>query len=220
VATGLWAPDSSKVSFVVQNSPEEKSKGFVSTADGRDIIEIQPVEGFLSNISWSADSKELYITSSATGTTTSVFKAKADGTGVQKLIDLFYGMEATPDGKYLLGIILNGKDVGIYELSLADNKRIALLPGVETFMVRMSADKKAFLYSVAGRGEISFYRQEWKDGQLIGQPKLAMRLPLQFPLQYFGNAYDFSPDLSKIVYAKPGGQADFYLMSFEDAASK
>ncbi len=130
-------------------------------------------------------------------------------------MDGVYGMEATPDGKYLLGILLSGKDVGVYEVSLADKKRISLLPGVETFMVRMSSDRKAFLYSVAGRKEILFYRQEWNDGKLIGEPKLALRLPFEFPLSYFGNAYDFSADLTKVVYAKPGGQADFFLLTYE-----
>jgi hypothetical protein len=28
-----------------------------------------------------------------------------------------------------------------------------------------------------------------------------------------GNAYDFSGDLSTIVYARPGGHADLYLLS-------
>jgi len=34
-----------------------------------------------------------------------------------------------------------------------------------------------------------------------------------FPVLYGGNAYDFSRDLSTIVYARPGGHADLYLLS-------
>jgi hypothetical protein len=82
--------------------------------------------------------------------------------------------------------------------------------------VRMSNDKKAFLYAVAGKGEILLYRQEWKDGKLIGEPKLAVKLPFAFPLQLFGNAYDFSPDLSTSVYAHASGQSDFYKLTFEN----
>ena len=38
--------------------------------------------------------------------------------------------------------------------------------------------------------------------------------PFAFPLSYHnGNAYDFSRDLSTIVYARPGGHADLYLLS-------
>jgi hypothetical protein len=35
-------------------------------------------------------------------------------------------------------------------------------------------------------------------------------LPFAFPLTYYGNAYDFSPDLSTILYVTPSGQSDFY----------
>jgi hypothetical protein len=40
-----------------------------------------------------------------------------------------------------------------------------------------------------------------------------LRVPFAFPLAYNGTAYDFSRDLSTIVYARPGGQADLYLLS-------
>jgi len=38
-------------------------------------------------------------------------------------------------------------------------------------------------------------------------------VPFAFPLAYIGNAYDFSRDLSNIVYMRPGGHADLYLLS-------
>ncbi|MGA7225722.1 MAG: hypothetical protein WA673_03990 [Candidatus Acidiferrales bacterium] len=41
-----------------------------------------------------------------------------------------------------------------------------------------------------------------------------MKVPFTFPLEYAGgNAYDFSRDLSTIVYARPGGHADLYLLN-------
>jgi hypothetical protein len=83
-------------------------------------------------------------------------------------------------------------------------------------MVRMARDKNAFLYSVPGKGEIIFHRQEWKEGKTIGEPKIVLKLPFAFPLTFYGNAYDFSTDLSAIIYAKPGGQADFYLLTGAD----
>ena len=50
----------------------------------------------------------------------------------------------------------------------------------------------------------------------IGKPQVALKLPFSFPVFYNnGNAYDFSPDLSTIVYARPGGQADFYLLTLQ-----
>ena len=48
---------------------------------------------------------------------------------------------------------------------------------------------------------------------MVGTPKVALMVPFTFPLTYTGNAYDFSRDLSTIVYARPGGHADLYLLS-------
>jgi hypothetical protein len=39
-----------------------------------------------------------------------------------------------------------------------------------------------------------------------------LKLPFTFRSMYNGNAYDFMPDLSTVVYARPGGQADLYLI--------
>ena len=73
-------------------------------------------------------------------------------------------------------------------------------------------DGRSFLYAVSSRGELLIYRQLWKDGKVIGTPQVALKLPFAFPLNY-GSTYDFSHDLSTIVYARPGGHADLYLMS-------
>lgn len=124
-----------------------------------------------------------------------------------------YAFDAAPGGKYLIGDLWSGDEVGIYEISIADRKCIPLLPGVETFYVRFARDGKSFLYAVAAPGEVTFYRQAWRDGKVIGKPEVALKLPFAFPLSYQGNAYDFSRDLSAIVYARPGGQADLYLLS-------
>ncbi len=103
--------------------------------------------------------------------------------------------------------------MGIYQVSVADKKRVPLLPGVDTVMLRFARDGKSFLYPVAGRGEVKFYRQAWQDGLLVGKPQVALRLPFALSLFYQGNALDFSRDLSTIVYARPGGQADLYLLT-------
>jgi hypothetical protein len=74
-------------------------------------------------------------------------------------------------------------------------------------------DGKSFLYAGASRGEVYIYRQGWKDGKLIGTAQVALTVPFAFPLWDQGRAYDFSRDLSTIVYARPGGHADLYLLS-------
>jgi len=45
----------------------------------------------------------------------------------------------------------------------------------------------------------------------MGPSQVALKVPFAFPMGY--NAYDFSRDLSTIVFARPGGHADLYLLS-------
>jgi 6-phosphogluconolactonase (cycloisomerase 2 family) len=122
--------------------------------------------------------------------------------------------DVTPDGKYLLCNRF-GNNVGIYEISIADKKRISLLPGVDTFSQTMSADGKAIQYAVAGRNEITIYRADWKDGKLTSEPKPVFKPPFNFPFTFFGNAYDISRDLTKIAYARPRSHADLYLLAYQ-----
>jgi hypothetical protein len=48
------------------------------------------------------------------------------------------------------------------------------------------------------------------DGQLAGPAQPVMKLPFAFRHGYAANVYDFSKDLSTVVYARPGGQLDLY----------
>ena len=122
--------------------------------------------------------------------------------------------DADPGGQYLLGVVVSGEKTGIYEVSISDRKCIPLLPGVVTIYATIAHDGKSFLYAVASRGEVTIYRQPWKDGKTIGAPQVALKVPFAFSLWYAQHAaYDFSRDLSTIVYAHPRGQADLYLLS-------
>jgi hypothetical protein len=88
-----------------------------------------------------------------------------------------------------------------------------LLPGVVTFGLNFASDGKSFQYAVPSSRDVTIYRQKWQAGKLIGQPQVALKLPFAFPLTSGGNAYDFTRDLSTVVYARPGGHADLYLLS-------
>ncbi|MFY9729279.1 MAG: hypothetical protein WAK24_01630, partial [Candidatus Acidiferrales bacterium] len=116
-------------------------------------------------------------------------------------------------GKYLLTLVGAGERNGIYEFSFADKKCTSLLPGVVTFGVSFAPDGKSFTYAVPSQHDVTIYRQGWQDGKLIGQPQVALKLPFAFPLLAGGNAYDYSRDLSTVVYARVSGHADLYLMS-------
>ena len=113
----------------------------------------------------------------------------------------------------MLSSLPSGEKAGIYEVSISDKKCILLLPGVVTFNTTFARDGKSFLYAVASRGEVTIFRQPWSDGRTIGAPQVAVKVPFDFPLLYYGNAYDFSRDLSTIIYARPVRYADLYLLS-------
>jgi len=209
--TGDWSPDSSRLIFTDETGGE--SKGYIVGADGRGLRQIGRVEGVIAAVAWSSDGKSLYLSAVMRGSKPTVWKADADSLNVERFADGCVAWDAAPDGKYLLASIPFGDEVGIFEIPIADKKCIPLLPGVETIQLRFARDSKSFLYPIATQGQVTFYRQAWRDGKIIGKPEVALKLPFAFPLFYHGNAYDFSRDLSTIVYARPGGQADLYLLS-------
>ena len=164
---------------------------------------------------WSRDQKSIYVSGQdKAGSTFDTWKWNVDVPNAEKLVDnCGYITDDDPGGKYLLGAINAGEKTGIYEVSIFDRKCISLLPGVATFNAYFSRDDKSFLYAVASRGEVTIYRLSWSDEKLIGAPQVALRIPFAFSLSYYANASDFSRDLSTIVYARPGGHADLYLLS-------
>ena len=207
-----WSPDGSQTSFADTKAGENRT--FLVGADGSGLRQIRGVEGVVGFLIWSADMKTLYISTSKQGAKPTVWKADPDGTHVEHFLDdCCWVADASSDGKRLLGFWPSGDNLGIYQISIKDMKRILLVPGVATFGVHYSPDGNSALYPLASRGEVTFYRQALRDDNPIGKPQIALKLPFTFRLFYQGNAFDFSPDLSTVVYARPGGQADLYLLS-------
>jgi serine/threonine protein kinase/Tol biopolymer transport system component len=145
----------------------------------------------------------------------STWKAMADGSKVEKVADNCGAIwDTSPNGKYLLSSLNAGTEaLGVSEFSLVENKCTAILPELNTLVVHFASDGKAILYLTASRSETTIYRQPWFEGKLTGPAQVAVKLPFAFRQGYAGNAYDFSKDLSTIVYARPNGQADLYLLS-------
>jgi Tol biopolymer transport system component len=212
LATGDWSPDSSELAFIDYTGGEYK--GYLVRADGRELRQIEGTQVAFGSVTWSVDGKTVYLSANEEGSKPSVWKVSADGSHLEKFLGAScYVADASPDGKYLLGVVSSGKDVGIYQISLTDRQIVALLPAVVTFTARYAPDGRSFVYPVVSRNEVTFYRQAWSDGKILGKPQVALKLPFAFSSVHEGNAYDFSPDLSTIVYARPGGQADLYLIS-------
>jgi serine/threonine protein kinase/Tol biopolymer transport system component len=210
--TGDWSHDDTQLTFV--DTVGGGSKGFIVGVDGHGLRQIAPVEGEFGFMVWSTDDKSLYLSNAWGHSLSSLWNVSADGSNVQKLLDgCGFVIDIAPDRKYLLSSQMVGAGVGIYAISLPDNKCTLLLPGVTTIVTRFAPDGKSFLYALSSNSGVTFYRQAWSDGKTIGKPQITLKLPFVFGQYYFGNVYDFSRDLSTVVYARPGGQAELYLLS-------
>ena len=214
LATGNWAPDNFHLSFE-EKGASAGGKVYIVGADGSALRQLPRTGDFLWNSVWSPDQKSVYVSAMEKSVSVpTIWKWSVDDSNPEKFVDNCLNVwDVDPSGHYLLGLIMQGEKTGIFEVSTSDRKCISLLPGVVTYGVTFALDGKSFLYAVASRGEVTIYRQLWRDGKIIGAPHVALKVPFAFPLLYGGNGYDFSRDLSTIVYARPGGHADLYLLS-------
>jgi serine/threonine protein kinase len=214
LATGSWASDNFHLYFFGTTGRGEH-KGYIVGADGSGLRELPPVGGAPGGAVWSPDRKFMYIgVGEQKDTVFDIWKWDVYSANPEKFAQCGEPWDVDTSGQYVLGGILVGEKTGIYQVSLSDRKCIPLLPGVTTFGVSFARDGKSFLYAVASRGEVTIFRQPWRDGKITGAPQLALKIPFTFPLRYEGgNAYDFSRDLSTIVFARPGGHSDLYLLS-------
>jgi serine/threonine protein kinase/Tol biopolymer transport system component len=210
LSTGAWAPDNFHLFFM----EEDPNRPFAAAADGSGIHQIPWNGGVTQDVLSSGDQKSIYINSFDQGASRpTIWRANADGSNLEKITDdCGHVFEVPPGGEYLLTLLL-GEKGGISELLLADKKCTSLLPGVVTFGINMASDGKSFMYAVPSRSDVTIYRQPWHDGKLTGPTQIGLKLPFAFPLLAGGNAYDFSRDLSTVIYARPGGQADLFLLS-------
>jgi serine/threonine protein kinase len=215
LGTGAWAPDNFDLTFSETDVTTEDNL-YIVGADGSGLRKMPLISDRPWTSVWSPNQKSVYVSGLVKeGPIWDIWKWDVDGSNPEKLVEKCCLIsDAHPDGKYLLGTILIGERTGIYEVSLSDRKCISLLPGVVTFGAVFAGDGKSFMYAVGSRGEVTIYRQPWSDGKIVGASQIALKIPFAFPQRYFnGNAYDFSRDLSTIVYARPGGHADLYLLS-------
>jgi Tol biopolymer transport system component len=212
LATGTWSHDSRQINFV--DDASKRSRLYVAGGDGSGVREVPWNGTYIATSIWSIDDKALYIGAVEPATGISTWKVNIDGSDARKIASsCAFVSDLSPDGKYLIGILPRGDGAGIYQLSLADNKCDALIPGAFTFGALYAPDGKSILYAAATRGEMTVYRQPWLGGKLTGSVQVALKVPFAFSISFGGNAYDFSRDLSTVVYSRPGGQHDLYFLS-------
>jgi Tol biopolymer transport system component/predicted Ser/Thr protein kinase len=213
--TGSWAQDNFHLSFFDQGAGAG-AKAYIVGADGTGLRQVPLArrQRIIGGGIWSSDQKSIYVSAEEKVAQWDIWRWKVDDPNLERLTDdccLISDTDA--EGKYLLGVLSSGERTGIYEVSISDSKCVQLLPSAVTSAATFARDRKSFLYAVASNGEVTIYAQRWRDGKLVGTPQVALKVPIAFPLSYNGNGYDFSRDLSTIVYARQSVNADLYLLS-------
>ena len=214
LATGMWSADSTRIGFISEKAGAPDKPYFAQTS-GRGMQALNWTGGTVQNILMSPDQKTVYMNSfeKAVNAAT-ISRESAEGSTPEKVSDTCgFAFGVAPGGKYLFTVLGGAGKVGIYQVSLADGACTPLAQGVVTFGVVNGKDGRSFLYAIPSQRDVTIYRQGWQDGKLIGKPQVALKLPFAFPLLSGGNAYDFSSDLSTVIYARAGGHADLYLLS-------
>jgi len=215
IGTGDWSSDGSQIIYTdVQTNAD---RNFVVNADGTHLRELPRSIANTEAGALTKDGKTFYASGlqhAHSGNDLETWRIDLETSTAEHFVDgCGFAMDSSRDGKYLLMPMMYGNRLGIFQLSVSDKKCTTLIPDVTTFFPKFSSDDKWLLYSVSSRGEVTLYRSPWADGKITGKPQVAFKLPFAFPQRFGGNAYDISDDLSKVVYTRPGGQFDFYLLS-------
>ena len=213
LGTLAFSPDGSQFAFAEVEAGTERV--YVAKSDGNGVRQIQWSGSEVAWATWDPDGRNLYLSGNEKDLTKeTIWRIGDDGSNSEKLVDdCGYAMDISADGKYLFATFSGSGKKGIGQISIGDRTCTVLMPGLDTLMVHVAADGNSILYLAASRGETTIYRQPWRNGKPFGPARPAVRLPFAFRQGYLGNAYDFSKDLSTVVYARPGGHADLYLLS-------
>jgi len=214
LATTSWAPDGSRFYFV-DSETGKPDKMYEVNADGSGLRSIPWTSGTIFTIFLSRDRNTLYLTGFEPGASTPVlWKMNPDGSNVEKVVsDCGQVLDVSDDQKYLISPVWAGERTGIHQYSTVDKQCTMLSPGVATFNPAFAPDQKSILYMVPGQHDATVFRQPWSNGKITGPVQVGLKIPFTFPLSAGGNAYDFSHDLSTVVYAQPSSHTDLYLLS-------
>jgi Tol biopolymer transport system component/predicted Ser/Thr protein kinase len=215
IGTGFWSPDDSRVSFFTEE-PGKETKLYLVHPDGSGLQTLKWMNAAaVQAVAFSADQKSVFVNGyQKAAKSGSIWRESVEGSEPEKLTEgCGFAFDVSSDGKYLLTLIASGDRRGIYAFSLTEHSCTPLVPGVVTFGLNIEKDGKSFLYALPGKKDVTIYRQKWEAGKAVGNPQVVLKLPFAFPLVAGGNAYDFSRDLTTVVYARPSGHADLYLLT-------
>jgi serine/threonine protein kinase len=208
-----WSNDGTK--FIFADRSKTDWQLFIIDADGTHLHELPWSGDFVGFVIWETGDHSLILGGADKSTREDKnWRLSLDGSPAVPFFDhCGMAVNLSPDKKFIISSALWGDNPGLYQYSLADKKCTTLKPGISTFLALYSPDGKSFFYSLASHGETTIFRQPLHNGIPVGSPVPARKLPFALREDYGGNAFAVSPDLSSLVYARPGGHDDLYLLS-------
>jgi Tol biopolymer transport system component len=211
--TLAWSSDATK--FIFGDNANYEERLFVVNADGTHLQQLPWAGDFVGFAAWDPGDQSIALGGSdEKNRVEKTWRIFLDGTPAVLLFERCGVLvDFSPDRKFIIGTVLWGENPGLYQYSLAEKKCTSLKSGITTYLAMYSEDGKSFLYSLASHGQTTIFRQPWRNGVPIGSAVPALKLPFALREDYKGNAFVVSRDLSSVVYARPGGHDDLYLLS-------
>jgi serine/threonine protein kinase/Tol biopolymer transport system component len=207
-----WSNDRKK--FLYSDSENAKTLLYVVNSDGTHAQRLPWSGEFLGFASWEPGDQSIVLGGNDKERRDKSWRIFLNGAPAIPLFDnCGMAIDISPDGKFIMGTSLWGEQPGLFEYSVADGRCTPLKTGIATFIAMFSADGRSYLYSLASHGETTIYRQPWRNGVAVGSPVPALKLPFSLREDYNGNAFAVTRDLSSVIYARPGGYDDLYLLS-------
>ena len=210
-----WSTDSKRLLYADRSGSEWQL--YVINADGSQVQQLPWLGNFIGFAIWEDGNQSVILS----GLDKDLHTAKnwrifLNGAPAVALFEnCGMAVDVSPDKKFTINTDLWSEHAGLYQYSIADKKCTTLKPGQASYLAMYARDGKAFHYSVASNGQTTIFRQPWRNGTPIGPPTPALKLPFVVREDYNGNAFVVSPDLSLIVYARPGGHDDLFLASLK-----
>jgi serine/threonine protein kinase len=216
--TLAWSNDATKFLFSDGNGANKNGTDralFVIDADGKNLRQLPWRGSFVGFSVWEPGDQSIILggldTNNHTTQSWRLFLNNAPPVHISD--DCGMAADLSPDQQFIIGTSIWGENSGLYQYSFATRKCATLKSGIATYLAMYSSDGKSYLYSLASHGETTIFRQPWRNGTPIGSPVPALKLPFVLREDYNGNAFMVSRDLTSIVYARPGGHDDLYLLS-------
>jgi serine/threonine protein kinase len=216
--TLAWSNDATKFLFSDRNGADKNGtdwKLFVIDADGKNLRQLPWRGSFVGFSVWEPGDQSIILggldTNNRTPQSWRLFLNNAPPVHISD--DCGMAVDLSPDQQFIIASSIWGENSGLFQYSFASKKCTTLKSGIATYLAMYSHDGKSYLYSLASHGETTIFRQPWHNGTPIGSPVPALQLPFVLREDYNGNAFMVSRDLTSIVYARPGGHDDLYLLS-------